>query len=265
MVCVTDTGIGMDEETIQRLFTAFTQADVSTTRRYGGTGLGLAISKQLAEMMGGAIGARSRRGEGSTFWFTVCLGVAATESAYCRRDAKLAGLRALITPSSKRKPLSGARRRHRTAPFGIESAGRWSLVERTTGEPRESGPDSVELAARSLLRRYGVVFKRLLAREAGAPAWRDLVQVYRRLEGRGGSREDHSGGADLAGRLWRTGAAERGRASRHLLQGAGAGRRARSGVGACHGGLIGIYRRYVQNDFGPGPREIRSHARQADL
>jgi PAS domain S-box-containing protein len=96
MVCVTDTGIGMDEETIQRLFTAFTQADVSTTRRYGGTGLGLAISKQLAEMMGGAIGARSRRGEGSTFWFTVCLGVAATESAHCQRDAKLAGLRALI-------------------------------------------------------------------------------------------------------------------------------------------------------------------------
>ena len=96
-----------------------------------------------------------------------------------------AGLRALITPSSKRKPLSGARRRHRTAPFGIESAGRWSLVERTTGEPRESGPDSVELAAQSLLRRYGVVFRRLLAREAGAPAWRDLVQVYRRLEGRG--------------------------------------------------------------------------------
>jgi len=89
-----------------------------------------------------------------------------------------AGLRALITPSSKRKPLSGARRRHRTAPFGIESAGRWSLVDRAAEEP-------VELAARSLLRRYGVVFKRLLPREAGAPPWRDLVQVYRRLEGRG--------------------------------------------------------------------------------
>ena len=89
-----------------------------------------------------------------------------------------AGLRALITPSSKRKPLGGGRRRHRTAPFGIESAGRWSLVDRTAEE-------QVELAARSLLRRYGVVFKRLLAREAGAPTWRELLMVYRRLEGRG--------------------------------------------------------------------------------
>ncbi|HEY9506443.1 MAG TPA: hypothetical protein VIQ27_10755, partial [Gemmatimonadales bacterium] len=89
-----------------------------------------------------------------------------------------AGLRALITPSSKRKPLGGGRRRHRTAPFGIESAGRWSLVDRAAEQP-------VEHVARSLLRRYGVVFRRLLAREAGAPAWRELVQVYRRLEGRG--------------------------------------------------------------------------------
>ena len=89
-----------------------------------------------------------------------------------------AGLRALITPSSKRKPLGGARRRHRTASFGIESAGRWSLVDRAAEEP-------VELVARTLLRRYGVVFKRVLAKEPGAPPWRELVQVYRRLEGRG--------------------------------------------------------------------------------
>jgi ATP-dependent helicase Lhr and Lhr-like helicase len=89
-----------------------------------------------------------------------------------------AGLRALITPSSKRKPLGGARRRHRTAPFGIESAGRWSLVERAAEE-------SAEAVARSLLRRYGVVFRRILAREAGAPPWRELLLVYRRLEGRG--------------------------------------------------------------------------------
>ncbi len=89
-----------------------------------------------------------------------------------------AGLRALITPSSKRKPLGGGRRRHRTAPFGIESAGRWSLVDRAAETP-------VELAARSLLRRYGLMFKRLLAREPGAPPWRELLLVYRRLEGRG--------------------------------------------------------------------------------
>jgi ATP-dependent helicase Lhr and Lhr-like helicase len=95
-----------------------------------------------------------------------------------------AGLRALITPSSKRKPLDGSRRRHRTVPFGIESAGRWSLIHRGTGVGAPEA-DRIELAARTFLRRYGVVFKRLLAREDGAPAWRELLLVYRRLEARG--------------------------------------------------------------------------------
>jgi ATP-dependent helicase Lhr and Lhr-like helicase len=93
-----------------------------------------------------------------------------------------AGLRALTTPSSKRKPLSAARRRHRTAPHGIESAGRWSLLRR---EGPRAATEQTELIARMLLRRYGIVFKRLLARESGAPAWRELLMVYRRLEARG--------------------------------------------------------------------------------
>ena len=93
---VEDTGIGIPEEKLDYIFEKFTQADASTTRRYGGTGLGLAISRQLVECMGGTMGVSSRVGKGSTFRFSLPMAIDPEAASTVVEEADLSGVRLLI-------------------------------------------------------------------------------------------------------------------------------------------------------------------------
>jgi ATP-dependent helicase Lhr and Lhr-like helicase len=107
-----------------------------------------------------------------------------------------AGLRGLLVPSNQRRPIAGAKRRGRILRFDIESGGRWALIRRAPSVDDQGRAAAIEHVARALLQRYGVVFWRLLAREADwLPPWRDLLRIYRRLEARGEIR----GGRFVAG------------------------------------------------------------------
>ncbi len=123
---VRDTGIGIQPDRLARLFRAFTQADVSTARRYGGTGLGLAISRRLVELMGGRMWAESVPGEGSTFHFTVNM-TAVPDSPpppYVGRQARLADLKVLILDdnATSRNTLFEQCRRWGMQPKAVENS-----------------------------------------------------------------------------------------------------------------------------------------------
>jgi len=129
---VRDTGIGLSEEGKSRLFQKFSQADASTTRKYGGTGLGLAISKRLAELMGGTMWVESAGlGKGSIFQFTICAPVAALPEQGHRHfigtQPALQGHRLLIVDdmATNRRILS------------LQTE-RWGMLPRDTGSPEEA-------------------------------------------------------------------------------------------------------------------------------
>jgi PAS domain S-box-containing protein len=93
---VKDDGIGIKSDKIQELFQPFTQADASTTRKYGGTGLGLSLCNQLVELMGGEIGAESEFGKGSLFWFEVTFPIHREEAESATLPEELLGMPALV-------------------------------------------------------------------------------------------------------------------------------------------------------------------------
>jgi PAS domain S-box-containing protein len=155
---VRDTGIGIEPDVLPTLFESFTQADSSTTRRYGGSGLGLAISKRLAQNMGGEVGATSQPGRGSTFWCTVQVRDA-EPGASAEPRVDLSGIRVLVVDDNATNreileyQLRASRMRPETAEDGPAALRRLSAAARR-GEAHElvlldfhmPGMDGIELA-----------------------------------------------------------------------------------------------------------------------
>ena len=159
---VNDSGIGLSEVARRRLFQPFTQADGSTTRKYGGTGLGLAISKRLVEMMDGEIGVISEENVGSTFWFTVNANMANDTTLPRSLPTSLHNLRTLVVdhqPTQRRFLMSYLRAWHLNPESCTSGSEALSIIEN-----RKGSASAIQLVIWSLY-------------EEG-PNWKDISPYY---------------------------------------------------------------------------------------
>ena len=144
---VKDTGVGLSEEQIGKLFQSFSQADGSTTRKYGGTGLGLTICKRLAKMMGGEIWVESEPGKGSTFVFTARFGVLVKgEKRILEPSKSLKGMRVLVVDdnAASREILKGALESF-TFQVTTVTSGEVAIAELLTNNSNDKGAGPYEL------------------------------------------------------------------------------------------------------------------------
>jgi two-component system, sensor histidine kinase and response regulator len=173
---VRDSGIGMTSEQIARLFQAFSQADTSTTRKYGGTGLGLSISKRLVEMMEGEIWVESNHGTGSTFLFTAWFGLGLGETKRKRFIPDLVGVRVLVVDDNEqaREILSNVLRG-----FSIRadsaSSGEEAIQKVASADSQD--PYRVVLMDWQMPVMDGLEASRLLLREGGLRHVPEIVMV----------------------------------------------------------------------------------------
>jgi PAS domain S-box-containing protein len=145
---VQDTGIGIAPEILPRLFSAFEQADNSTTRKYGGTGLGLAITRRLAELMGGEVGVESAPGVGSTFWFSARLKKGAHHVTAPSRDSDDAVVQLRLLHNGKRILVAD------DEPINREVA---LLALRDAGLLVDTADDGTEAVAKAHEQRYDAI------------------------------------------------------------------------------------------------------------